>query len=118
MEGFAIQFVGELKFDIMGRRLHDPGNDAMRKLSLAVLLAAAVFAGEEAVRADPLMGKKAEDWVELLGSEKFEEREEASRRLVAAGDASEGALKKVLDPSDQEVRVRARLAVSAIVSVS
>lgn len=90
----------------------------MRPFVLALLMAAAVVFCEEASRAELIRGKSAEQWVALLGSEKFDEREEASKTLIAAGTAAEAALRKGAESSDQEVRLRAQLALSAIVSVS
>jgi tetratricopeptide (TPR) repeat protein len=47
-------------------------------------------------------------WVEQLGDDSFEVREEASTKLRAAGEFAEAALEKAADSKDAEVRKRAR----------
>jgi HEAT repeat protein len=62
--------------------------------------------------ADP---KKVGALIERLGSPKFEEREAASKELVAAGRAALDALRKAReDDADPEIRLRAGFCVSAI----
>jgi hypothetical protein len=52
--------------------------------------------------------KKIERLVKQLGSDKFKEREAATKRLVAIGEPALGALRKALTSDDREVRNRAR----------
>jgi hypothetical protein len=49
-----------------------------------------------------------------LGSERFAEREGATRQLEAAGESALGALRKALTSDDLEVRRRAKRLVAAL----
>ena len=67
---------------------------------------------------DVLRGKSVDQWVALLGSDKFSDREEASTVLANGGERAVAALKKAAESGDNEVRLRARLALSAAIPVS
>ncbi len=49
-----------------------------------------------------------EQWIKLLGSSDFADREEATRNLWEQGLAAEGALKRATQSSDREIRFRAK----------
>src|SRR4051812_16514519 len=66
-----------------------------------------------AVAADP-DDKEIERLVNQLGSDKFKEREAASKRLTEIGEPALGPLHKAESHSDAEVRCRARDIVVAI----
>ena len=53
-------------------------------------------------------GKTLEQWAALLGADKFEQREEASRALFVAGDRALPVLKTASNSEDGEVSSRAR----------
>jgi predicted Zn-dependent protease len=52
--------------------------------------------------------KQIAQWIEQLGSDRFAQREEASKKLWAAGEAAEAALEKATRSDDVEVVRRAR----------
>lgn len=98
----------------------------MKKI-VAVLILAWIayfpdFAADAPLAADSpaklLKGKSFEQWVALLGSDRFDEREEASKTLIAAEEAAVPTLKKALGSDDTEVRLRAERALLAIAIVS
>ncbi len=57
----------------------------------------------------------ADKWVERLGADEFNEREEAAKRLLALGTAARAALLEGLRAPDLEVRVRSRALLQEIV---
>src|SRR5438046_9469252 len=57
---------------------------------------------------------EVERLIEQLGSEKFTEREAASKRLAAIGEPALDALHRALSSRDLEVRYRARRIVAAV----
>ena len=92
----------------------------MKKIFAALFLAWIAYSPDFAADApaDMLKGKSLEQWIALLGSDRFDEREDASQVLVAAEEAAVPSLKKALDSSDTEVRLRAARALLAIARLS
>ncbi len=93
----------------------------MRILAATLILASiAPFAAgaENAPPGDPLKGKPVAHWIERLGSDIFNEREEATKALSDAGESAVPALKKALESSDNEVRLRAQLALVSLITLS
>ena len=72
----------------------------------------------ESAATDAFKGKSVEEWIARLGSEVFSEREEASAALVASGETAVPALTKALESGDNEIRIRAKLALCALVAIS
>jgi len=98
----------------------------MRLLLAAVcFVCLAIFAEESpskdpasSVPKDPLKGKPLAHWIERLGSESFDEREEATQTLAEAGDNAIPDLKKALESGDNEVRVRAKTVLAGLLPIS
>src|SRR5262249_1656760 len=97
--------------------LPSPEEDPMNPLCrsslhcLAALSVSLLFVSRGA--ADPAE-KEIERLVEQLGSDVFQEREQASRRLEEIGKPALGALRKAMTGADPEVRRRAATIVGAI----
>lgn len=80
---------------------------ARRALVLVALTGLSAVGGGAAPETKPTAAQ-IDRWIEQLGDGEFWVREEASRRLWAAGETAEAALKKAADSSDAEVARRAR----------
>ncbi len=68
--------------------------------------------------APPDEKKPAAEWVKLLGSDKFAEREAATNALIGLGAEAEPLVKAVLQDADIEVRRRAARVLAALTPVS
>ncbi len=93
----------------------------MKKIFAALFLAWIAYSpalAADSPPADVLKSKTIEQWIALLGSDRFDKREEASQVLVAAEEAAIPSLKKALDSSDTEIRLRAARALLAIARLS
>ena len=90
----------------------------MTSRTLAVGIAIAAFAAP--IRADEpasLAPEKAvQRWIDQLGSERFKDREQASRELSKFGKSALPSLKVATQSSDAEVRRRAQQLVEHIES--
>lgn len=73
-------------------------------------------AGAEAAKTEEK--KSAAEWVKLLGSDKFAEREAATKGLIALGESAEPLVKKALEEPDSEVRRRAAQVLAALTPVN
>ncbi len=86
-------------------------------LVVAVLVAGSACSAcraQEAVPSRPDRGA-VQKLVQALGSDRFEDREEAGRRLVGLGEAALEELKKATTSSDQEVSRRATACIEQII---
>jgi tetratricopeptide (TPR) repeat protein len=57
---------------------------------------------------EPPSKEQIAQWIKDLGSDDFDKREEASKKLEAAGQAAEAALQEATKSNDQEVQQRAK----------
>src|SRR5947209_7543798 len=82
----------------------------MKRFCYCFLLCLAAIAGPVLFGAAPPSGSKAEveRLIEQLGSDDFDEREAASKRLAEFGEPALDALHRALMSDDLEVRCRAR----------
>jgi hypothetical protein len=85
----------------------------MSAICVLLLCAGLAYSAED----ETLNGKTIDQWIALLGSNNFDEREQASANLQGAGDKAIPALTKALGHADAEVRMRAQKAL-AVVNVS
>ncbi|HWG43533.1 MAG TPA: hypothetical protein VN688_12165 [Gemmataceae bacterium] len=79
-----------------------------RTLLVVPLLLAVVVPADAAAPAPKPTAKQIAQWIEQLGDNSFAVREQASKKLWAAGQAAEPALEKAIKSDDAEVVRRAR----------
>lgn len=76
-------------------------------MRIRCLILIAALLGVAAAGAQEPSAKKADDWIRLLGSPRYQDRERASRELDSLGDAAFPTLKEVARSAEPEVRKRA-----------
>ena len=82
-----------------------------RKIRMAAAVLALLvpaFSARSQDAGDSGSGTEAERNVARLGAERFEDREDASRKLLGMGFSARSAVKAALDSKDPEVKARAR----------